>query len=922
MIAKISKGNGFLGALKYIYGKNAESIGGNMAGKTAKALADEFGVTRQLRADIEVPCYHVSLALPKEDGTLAAQDWEKISVKYLTRMGLNPQEHQYVVVRHTDKDYDHVHILTSRININGGVWKDYRDMIRSKNLCREIEAEHGLKAVSNVKNKKSQYRAKTTQRERRMMERTGKDTEKVYIQEKLNELLAGQSKLSPQKFCVELEERYNIIALPNVASTGKMNGFAFQYAGRNFTGSTVGYPWKHLNDYISIQPEDLAWMQARKDRLQQGTPADAVRSLRNALWETGIHGKSLDTALGKQGWILDGETLKKGTAEYPLSSIVDIDTFRSNLKILTSLDRKTKAKARARSRELVKTYHARPRKSFLAEMRAEDVLCGMALFPEVMVFLLLLSVVTEIVRQIDKPQNEDEFRGRMRNIWNEANADVQAEVKRIQQEMITNARITRSNPANQPKSQELGRGAGTEGADRGQGNEGVGTKVDRAAGGIATDTRIITGGGKELVLEEENSYRDDSDGIFGWGDTAPAGVEPARGQQPDVQVAPDSGAIGIEAIEEWASLAQDISVLARGDKDMSNAKGKEKSASVLYKEQVWDRQHSALQAPLYRVTARGRGDQDGKAVNLCKKNGTETFWSPEETKRQIPSLEYWNAKGYDIYLTPIDDKYHHILLDDLTAEGVAYIRGQYDVSLVQSSSNNNFQAIIRVPKAEISEEEQSAGNELLSALNHLPDGCGGDKSISATRHAFRMVGFHNKKPNKKNMQTKIEYLKPNTTCERATQELAAIRARRLQTAQQAKAQKEQADTVIRTKAIDNIGDITIARPAGETAADKDYRYRYHRILGFAKKQVREGIWSDIDNSAIDYRVAKEMLEDKYPERDIAMAMTRCSPNFYSRHGDDPDGYVRRTIHRAVQDIYKAQQAKETKGKKGPLFDGR
>lgn len=174
------------------------------------------------------------------------------------------------------------------------------------------------------------------------------------------------------------------------------------------------------------------------------------------------------------------------------------------------------------------------------------------------------------------------------------------------------------------------------------------------------------------------------------------------------------------------------------------------------------------------------------------------------------------------------------------------------------------------------------------------------------------------------MQTKIEYLKPNTTCERATKELAAIRARRLQTAQQARAQKEQADTVIRTKAIDNIGDITIARPAGETAADKDYRYRYHRILGLAKKQVREGIWSDIDNSAIDYRVVKEMLEDKYPERDIAMAMTRCSPNFYSRHGDDPDGYVRRTIHRAVQDIYiyKEQQAKETKRKKGPLFDGR
>ena len=43
MIAKISKGNGFRGALDYLFKEDAEIIGGNMIGHDPRSLAREFG---------------------------------------------------------------------------------------------------------------------------------------------------------------------------------------------------------------------------------------------------------------------------------------------------------------------------------------------------------------------------------------------------------------------------------------------------------------------------------------------------------------------------------------------------------------------------------------------------------------------------------------------------------------------------------------------------------------------------------------------------------------------------------------------------------------------------------------------------------------------------------------------------------------
>ncbi|MEL6139832.1 MAG: relaxase, partial [Cyanobacteria bacterium J06628_6] len=62
------KGRSFRGLLNYLHEKEqARLIGGNMAGKTPRALAAEFRVARERNPRLQKTVYHASLSLPKGD---------------------------------------------------------------------------------------------------------------------------------------------------------------------------------------------------------------------------------------------------------------------------------------------------------------------------------------------------------------------------------------------------------------------------------------------------------------------------------------------------------------------------------------------------------------------------------------------------------------------------------------------------------------------------------------------------------------------------------------------------------------------------------------------------------------------------------------------------------------------------------------
>ena len=147
MIGKQFKSSDFKRILKYVHNKEgAYAIGGNMIEKEPIAIAREFQCCQRSR--IKKSAYHISLSA-KPPEKLTDLQWEKIGIAYLEKMKFD--ENQYVIYRHTDREHEHVHIVTSRIKVtNGAVVSDSWDYLRSQKAIREIEKQFGLSSPQRL----------------------------------------------------------------------------------------------------------------------------------------------------------------------------------------------------------------------------------------------------------------------------------------------------------------------------------------------------------------------------------------------------------------------------------------------------------------------------------------------------------------------------------------------------------------------------------------------------------------------------------------------------------------------------------------------------------------------------------------------------------------------------------------------------
>jgi hypothetical protein len=67
-------------------------------------------------------------------------------------------DNQYVVVRHCDRAHDHIHIIASRIKLDGSCVSDSWDHLRIQTVMRELEQEFNLTPVESTWEKeKRQY---------------------------------------------------------------------------------------------------------------------------------------------------------------------------------------------------------------------------------------------------------------------------------------------------------------------------------------------------------------------------------------------------------------------------------------------------------------------------------------------------------------------------------------------------------------------------------------------------------------------------------------------------------------------------------------------------------------------------------------------------------------------------------------------
>lgn len=318
---------------------------------------------------------------------------------------------------------------------------------------------------------------------------------------------------------------------------------------------------------------------------------------------------------------------------------------------------------------------------------------------------------------------------------------------------------------------------------------------------------------------------------------------------------------------DWNSVSSVIS-----DLNAPNS-GNELKPDHLAKIKAWDAQSSALDAPAYRITCMSRVE-GRSSFNLGKNgDGSEKTYTKQEVKEKISELRAKNAQGYDIYLTPIDGNFHYVVIDDIKSEKLNEVRDNCKPCLIQASSNDNFQAVVKIPKIK-HKDEQKIANKLVVDLNEKY----GDPKFSGVIHAFRMAGFSNKKAGRNNFITRVVENFNGLVANVFDQFLNRFRISKPLETNSRKVEKE----------------FSFSNGLSNNSLENEFNAIFDRYVKLAKSKG----WTRND-STIDFNVAKEMLK-KYSIDDVREAL-KSSPDLENRH-KNIDEYINNTVVKAVDSL--------------------
>lgn len=260
---KIKRGKSFAGVVLYALKPGTHHktdpvvIGGNMLGASAPELITEFSASASLRADVVKPVWHNSLRLPQGE-SLTTKQWVSLADDYMSCMGFS-DTHLRCYVIHDDGPGQHIHIIASRVDLAGGkLYLGRNENLISTRVIQELESAHDLTRTKGpsplLGPSPSSKHKKLSRGEEQKEKREGQPSPKTFLQNTIDTLLCTH-KDTPS--FVEALCEHGITPLPNIARSGRMNGFSFEYSGIAFKASQLGkaYSWATLQEKLRYAPE-------------------------------------------------------------------------------------------------------------------------------------------------------------------------------------------------------------------------------------------------------------------------------------------------------------------------------------------------------------------------------------------------------------------------------------------------------------------------------------------------------------------------------------------------------------------------------------------------------------------------------------------------------------------------------------------
>ena len=117
MIANVTYGDDFSGLLEYLVEHRDHEVLDLRGVSSVELAADEMAVVAASAQRAQKVVMHVSVSAAPGDGNLTPDVWMLAAARIDAEFGLDGR--QRVIVRHRDKDYDHVHIFWCVVGDDG-----------------------------------------------------------------------------------------------------------------------------------------------------------------------------------------------------------------------------------------------------------------------------------------------------------------------------------------------------------------------------------------------------------------------------------------------------------------------------------------------------------------------------------------------------------------------------------------------------------------------------------------------------------------------------------------------------------------------------------------------------------------------------------------------------------------------------------
>jgi hypothetical protein len=259
-------------------------------------------------------------------------------------------------------------------------------------------------------------------------------------------------------------------------------------------------------------------------------------------------------------------------------------------------------------------------------------------------------------------------------------------------------------------------------------------------------------------------------------------------------------------------------------------------------------------------------------------------------------------EGYDIYVRPEDPAKNYLLVDDLSQDAVKRMQADgYTPNAVWETSKGSYQAVFvlisQTRTCGYHDPRRKAEKDTLMALQkNLTCTYGGDDKNLAINKDLRLAGFCNKKTGRGNYFMRV-YSSRGGECEK----LKRLLSERM----------EEFVELASTQETERRGVTARGGAAYEVDRNRTHgtspqaRTVYNRLQKKWDGLVRKKRWP-ADPSAIDFRIARDMLSGGWHPDSIADCIRTLSPEFPRRHGN-PDQYITKTIRAAQESIIKDEE---------------